>query len=376
MFEQGGSMQRILHVIGRMDRAGAETLIMNLYRNIDRSRYQFDFMVFTKTKADYDDEIEELGGRIYHMPAFNGINYPYLAYLINKFFDEHSYSVVHGHIGSLAPMYLAIAKKHGSYTIAHSHSTNSSSFLYRTTFTILAWSVRYIADYFFACSEEAGIDRFGMKIVNSDHFKIINNGIDSDLYRYSAERHEKMKEQFSLTDKIVFGHVGRFALAKNHPFLIDVFNEIHKQIPDSVLVLAGRGPDEDKIKKQVTDLDLNESVYFLGIRNDVPDLMNLFDCFIFPSFTEGLGIVGIEAQAAGLPCFMSEGIPEEAVITDHAWRMNLEDGSKKWADEICSKIADYKRNDSTEKVKKAGYDIKSIAVELQLFYSEYFGRNK
>lgn len=367
-------MQRILHVIGRMDRAGAETLIMNLYRNIDRSKYQFDFMVFTKTKADYDDEIEQLGGHIYHMPAFNGINYSYLAYLINKFFDEHSYSVVHGHIGSLAPMYLAIAKKHGSYTIAHSHSTNSSSFLYRTTFTMLAWSVRYVADYFFACSEEAGIDRFGVKVVNSNYFRVIKNGIDSDLYCYSAERHQEMKRKFSLSDKIVFGHVGRFALAKNHPFLIDVFNEIHKQIPKAVLVLAGRGPDEEKIKKQVSDLKLNESVHFLGIRDDVPDLMNLFDCFIFPSLSEGLGIVGIEAQTAGLPCFMSEGVPKEAVITNHAWRMSLDDGPKKWANTICSKLAYYVRNDSINDVKKAGYDIKIIAEELQLFYSEHCGR--
>lgn len=362
-------MQRILHVIGRMDRAGAETLIMNLYRNIDRSKYQFDFMVFTQTKADYDDEIEQLGGHIYHMPQFNGINYPYLAYLINKFFNTHHYSVVHGHIGSLAPLYLAIAKKHGSYTIAHSHSTNSSSFLYRTTFTILAWSVRYVADYFFACSVEAGIDRFGNKVVNSERFKVINNGIDSDLYRYSIKRHQEMKEKFKLTDQIVFGHVGRFALAKNHPFLIEIFNEIHKKVPNTVLVLAGRGPDEDKIKKLVSDLSLNNSVIFLGIRNDVPDLMNLFDCFIFPSLTEGLGIVGIEAQASGLPCFMSMGVPTEAVITDHAWRLNLDDSPEKWANEVLLKMSNFKRIDSTNSVKEAGYDIKKIAEELQNFYS-------
>ena len=182
-------MQRILHVIGRMDRAGAETLIMNLYRNIDRTKIQFDFMVFTDSKADYDDEIYQLGGQIYHMPKFTGLNYPYLAYKVNDFFDTHHYDIVHGHIGSIAPMYLSIAKSHGAFTIAHSHSANSSSLIFRAVFMSLAWSVRLIADYFFACSEQAGIDRFGNKIVKSEKFSVLNNGIDANKYRYSFERH-------------------------------------------------------------------------------------------------------------------------------------------------------------------------------------------
>lgn len=364
-------MQRILHVIGRMDRAGAETLIMNLYRNIDRTKIQFDFMVFTDSKADYDDEIYQLGGLIYHMPKFTGVNYAFLAYKVNAFFDMHHYDIVHGHIGSIAPMYLAIAKKHGAFTIAHSHSANSSSLIFRTVFMSLAWPVRLIADYFFACSEQAGIDRFGNKIVSSENFRVLNNGIDADRYQYSLERHENMKTKFKLEDKFVVGHVGRFTQAKNHPFLINVFEEIHKKNPASVLVLVGRGEDEKKVQTIVKESNLENCVIFMGVRDDIPDLMNLFDCFVFPSHSEGLGIVAIEAQAAGLPCFVSEGIPCEAIITKHAWQLNLSDGDKVWAKTIINNTRNFQRENSVEAVKNAGYDIKEIACNLENFYTTH-----
>ena len=364
-------MQRILHVIGRMDRAGAETLIMNIYRNIDRTRFQFDFMVFTDTCADYDEEIERLGGHIYHMPKFTGINYPYLAYKVNEFFKTHNYSIVHGHIGSIAPMYLAIAKKHGSFTIAHSHSANSSSLLFRTVFMTLAWSVRYVADYFFACSYQAGLDRFGKEIVQSDRFEIINNGIDAELYRYSEQRHKNLKAKFKVEDKMVVGHVGRFTYAKNHIFLIDTFCELHSLIPDSILMMAGRGEDEEKIQEYVKNKHLQNSVVFLGVRNDVPDLMNLFDCFVFPSHSEGLGIVAIEAQAAGLPCFMSNGIPTEAIVSDHAWRYDLALGAVEWAKIIKNKIGHFDRKYSVLDIEKAGDDIKTSVRKLEMFYESH-----
>ena len=364
-------MLRVLHVIGKMDRAGAETMIMNLYRNTDRDQVQFDFMVFTDQEADYDDEIRSLGGKIYHMPAFRGINYLSLEKIIDQFFSEHHYDIVHGHIGSLAPMYLQIAKKHGSFTIAHSHATNSTDFIERTVFGIFAYPVRFVADYFFACSKQAGIDRFGKKIVESDRFEILNNGIDTKAYRYSEERHESLKKHFHLEGKNVVGHVGRFVPEKNHEFLIDVFEQMHQKNPDMILVLAGRGPLEEKIQEIVREKKLEDHVMFLGVRNDVPDLMNLFDIFIFPSKHEGLGIVGVEAQAAGLPSFVSEAIPDEAILTDHCWKLSLNENAQEWELFIKRKMMRFERIDSSEEIIKAEYDIGVTADKLQNFYLQH-----
>ena len=219
-------MLRVLQVIGKMDRAGAETIIMNIYRNIDRSKVQFDFMVFSSEKGDYDDEILQLGGNIYRMTAFKGYNYFRLCEEFRKFFEKYPYKVVHGHIGSLAPAYLKAAKKRGAYTIAHSHATKSNRKLENFIFNIFSYRVRYIANYFFACSKQAGIDRFGNKIINSERFEVVNNAIDSEKYKYTLERHEKLKKKYGLENKLIIGHVGRFSPEKNHKFVIDVFEEI------------------------------------------------------------------------------------------------------------------------------------------------------
>lgn len=361
-------MRRVLHVIGKMDRAGAETFIMNVYRSINRQKVQFDFMVFTDETADYDGEIRSLGGNIYHMPIFKGYNYFYLNHCFKVFFKNHPYEIVHAHIGSLAPLYLKQAKKQGAYTIVHSHATKSNRFWNRRIYYLLSHRVIYIADYFMACSLQAGNDRFGHKIVKQDNFSVINNGIDVEKYKYSITRHETMKRLFNMSDKTIFGHVGRFSQAKNHKFLIDVFYEIQKKLENAVLVLVGRGPLEKEIRQYVIDKGLKNKVFFEGIREDVPDLMNLFDAFIFPSFHEGLGIVGIEAQAAGLPCFFSEGIVKEAIITDDVEVYSLEVPASVWANGILKRIKTFKRTDKSEKIDEAGFGINTIAKELEDFY--------
>lgn len=361
-------MIRVLQVIGRMNRAGAETMIMNIYRNIDRTRVQFDFLVFTDNEADYDREIEALGGRIYRMPAFKGYNYMALYRKFQQFFKEHPYKVVHGHIGSLAPAYLKFAKKEGAYAVAHSHCTNSNILSERILYTMLACPVRYVADYFFACSEEAGIDRFGKRVVHSFKFEIVKNAIESRKFVYSEERHRSLKEKFGLRDKIVLGHVGRFAAQKNHSFVIDIFREICKENQEFVLVLVGEGEERPAIEKKIADEGLTEKVILMGVREDIPDMMNLFDAFLFPSKYEGLGNVGIEAQAAGLPCFFSSTIPDEAVVTSNVWKYSLDDGAKKWKDNILKVMQEYQRKDTYNDIVNAGFDVVHTAKQMEEFY--------
>lgn len=361
-------MIRVLQVIGKMDRAGAETMLMNIYRNIDRSKVQFDFLVFSKDRGDYDDEIEKMGGRIFRLNSFKGYNFFEIKKEIKEFFSKQSYLVVHGHLGSLAPVYLKCAKKQGSYTIAHSHGPNSNVLTERLIYSFFAYRVRFIADYFFACSQQAGFDRFGKKIVFSNKYKIINNSIDSEKYRYTMNRHTELKNIFDLKDKTVYGHIGRFIPSKNHKFLIEVFEEILKKDENSVLMLVGKGEEEKRIEHCVKEKGLSEKVKFLGVRSDIPDVLNTFDAFIFPSYYEGLSVVGVEAQAAGLPCFFSDGIVDEAVITNHVWKYSLDLGAEKWAENIVKTVRQFQRTDSYEQIKKAGFDVVETARNIETFY--------
>ena len=370
-------MIKILHVIGKMDRAGAESMIMSYYRAIDRTKFQFDFLVQTEEEADYDKEIISYGGKIYRLPRYLIYNTWIYRQACKKFFElHHDYDIVHGHIGSCASIYLKEAKKYDIFTIAHSHSTGMVARpLMRFLFDIVTHSTRYIADYFFACSLPAGADRYGERIVKSEKFQVIHNAINSKQYIYTKEKHEKLKHNWKLDDKIVVGHVGRFRKEKNHEFLIQVFAEFIKIVPNAHLVLTGDGELEAKIKELVEKNGLTEHVTFTGGRNDVPDMMNLFDLFVFPSFYEGLGIVLIEAQAAGLPCIASDAIVDEAILTDNVKKMCLNQGAEQWALEMKKILCSFARKDETPRIIDAGYDIYANARQLEEFYESHSKRS-
>jgi len=362
---------RILHVIGKMDRAGAETMIMNLYRTINRSKIQFDFMVHSSEKGDYDDEILALGGKIYHVPYFNVANYFDYTKKWKEFFKSHSeHKIVHGHIGSSAAIYLKIAKKFGKYTIAHSHALNSTIFSERIKYGIVSYPTRHIADYFLACSLLAGQDRFGEKVVKGNRFSVLKNAIQSDNFSYSDEVKEKKLQELGLKDKFVIGHIGRLALAKNHTFLLDVFKEVAYKKNNAVLVLVGIGPLEDKIKQKVKDLKIEDKVIFLGLRKDIPELLQAMDIFVFPSLYEGLGVVVVEAQATGINCIISDTVPDEVDIhADLLQSLPLAKPASYWAKKILETRINNRYSRQSE-VIESGYDIKATVNWLQDFYLE------
>ena len=346
-----------------MGRGGLETMLMNYYRNIDRDKVQFDFLTHRDERWDYDDEIESLGGKIYHLPKLNPFSKNYLNAL-DKFFNEHKeYQIVHCHQDCLSGVVLKVAKKNGvKFTIAHSHNANQDKNL---KYLIKLFEKRKIpkyADKLFACGNEAGRWMF-----NTDNFEVLNNAIDTDLYTYNAEKASKVKKEFGIENKFVVGHVGRFNPQKNHEFLIDVFNEIQKIKEDSVLMLVGDGDLRQEIEKKVQDLGLSEKVIFTGIRSDVNDLMQGMDVFLFPSLYEGLGIVLIEAQAAGLKCIISDTIPKDGIITDDVLSLSLNQSPVIWANEVL-KYKGYKRSNNKELIEKADYDIKNNAKKLEQFY--------
>ena len=363
---------RVLQVIGVMDRGGAETMVMNLYRAMDRERIQFDFLVHEQREGDYDAEIERLGGRFFRVPRFTGLNAGSYRRSVRALFAEHpEWRVVHGHIGSCAPVYLSEAKRARAFAIAHSHAQNYVKGLAGLAFNVAAHPVRRVADYFMACSREAGLDRFGGAIVEGDRFAIVPNGIDMTRYACDEAAHERAKAELGLSGRPVVCHTGRLIPVKNHEFLLQVFVQVRRELPDAVLLCAGRGELEDSLKARARELGLGDAVRFLGVVDDVPRLLRAADAFVFPSMNEGLALSAVEAQASGLPTIVSTGVPELAVVSDRTSRMPLADGAEAWASacvRMLAAAARSARSDACEQVRAHGFDIADTSMRLAAFY--------
>lgn len=368
---------RILHVVNKMDMGGTESMIMNLYRNIDHEKFVFDFLVHNNSKGYFDEEIRSLGGNIFFIPKFNGLNYIQYMRECNKFFKENQYDIVHGHISSSASFYLLVAKKSGAITIAHSHSIYAKS-IHSIAHKLFTFSTRYIADYFFSPTLSAGCDRFGEKIVKSNKFFIVKNGFSIENYRFREDNRETVRNSFNFTEKdLVFINIGRFEEAKNHSFIIDVFSKICEKNEDCYLILIGIGTLKNKIMEKVKSLSIEDRVLFLENRTDIPNLLCAADLFIFPSLNEGLGISLIEAQATGIRCIVSENIPVEAILDDEKVKVEkISSGIDNW-EEQSMKLLKYPncRTRSYHLVEEAGYDIKDSTKKLENNYLSFYERN-
>lgn len=363
---------RILHVIGIMNRGGAEAMIMNLYRNIDRTKIQFDFVENSFEPAMYDEEIKQLGGKIYRCPHYNGKNHFTYKKWWERFWKEHhaEYQIVHGHIGSTAAIYLKVAKKYGKYTIAHSHSSGTDYSLKQMLYKIISYNTRNVADFFFACSEAAGRDRYGKKVVNRpQQYKVLNNAIDTRIFVYDEEERKHVRQELNCKEnQLVIGHVGRFTSEKNHTFIIDVFAEVIKTNPDAKLLLVGDGPLRTSIEIRAEEIGVKHNVCFIGVRSDVSSLMQAMDVLLFPSIYEGLPVTLVEAQATGLPCLISDAIPTECEITEGLITVKeLAVPVNEWAT-VVSGLKNEHRCSRCDEIKKRGYDILETAKWLEDFY--------
>ncbi|GIP16503.1 putative glycosyltransferase EpsF [Paenibacillus montaniterrae] len=362
---------RILHVFAHMNRGGAETMIMNIYRKINRDEIQFDFIVHSTEKGAYDDEISLLGGTIYCLPKYRGVNHLEYIKSWQRFFEVNKqYKIIHGHMRSTASLYLSIAKRYGLVTIAHSHSTSSrGSYIEKKIKGVLQYPIRFIADYFFSCSNAAGTWLFGKKIVNQSNYKIIYNGVDTSKFQFSEEKRIISRKCLNLNeDNIVLGHIGSFTEPKNHSFLIDILKECKKVNDNVVLVLVGDGPLNTEIRNKITFENLESSVLLLGIRDDIDNLIHGFDKFVFPSLYEGLPVTLIEAQANGLKCYISDRITKEVVITDLIESLSLNDSPNIWAMKILESSKVNNRKLYAKDIIESGYDITNVAGQLSSFY--------
>lgn len=357
---------RVLQIVNYMDRGGLETMLMNYYRHIDRKKIQFDFLVHREKEAQYDNEIEELGGRIYRVPQLNPFS---STYRINEmdFFHKHFYQIVHCHMDCMSAFPLFHAKRAGvPVRIAHSHSTSQNKDIKYPIKMMCKQFIPMSATHLFACGMEAGEFMFG-----KNKFKIMRNAIEMDKFLFDVSIRSKVRDKFGFKDEVVLGHVANFGRAKNHLYLLDIFNEYHKLNPKSKLLLVGDGSERKNIENKIGILGLRNDVVLAGVRSDVNKLLQAMDVFVFPSLYEGLPVTMIEAQTSGLPCVISQNVPQETDITELVFRVSLDAPLKEWVEKIESALK-IKRESQKEVIQKSGFDIKENVNWLENFYTKVY----
>lgn len=347
-----------------MNYGGVEMVVMNYYRHIDRTKVQFDFIVLEGSSIPQREEIEKLGGRIYVVPRYTHLVQYERA--IQKIFKENRYQIVHSHMNTLSVFSLWCAKKIGiPNRIIHNHSTAGKG---ETKKNLIKYALRPFAKMnatqLCACSRYAGEWMYG----KNTEFKVIHNAIDLKRYRYNETTRNELRKELGLEDKFVIGHIGRLCYQKNHDFLIDIFDEVCKKREDAVLMLIGEGELEDEVRGKVHRLGLDNRVLFLGKKADAYRYYQAMDVFLLPSRYEGLPVVGVEAQAAGLVTIYSTEVSSEVAVTELTSFISLDKSAERWAEAVIEIGGKYKRRDTCEDLKKAGFDIKIEAEKLEQFY--------
>lgn len=365
-----GSPLRVLHVVVNMNRGGAEMLLMNLYRNIDKSMIQFDFL--TCKEGVFDQEIIELGGIVHRVPYITDVGHRGYVNELNHFFHTHKeYKIIHSHMDKMSGLVLKAAKDNNIPTrIAHSHNTSSEG---NTLAKFYKWyvgkNIASSATHLFACSNQAAHWLFREK---KKEAKILRNGIETSSFKFSALIRKQIREEFLIDESsFVIGHIGRFNHQKNHSYLLKIFAKVARKHTNAYLLLVGDGVLRKEIEKKIKKLKLEERVILTGVREDIPHLLQAIDLFVFPSLHEGLPVTLIEAQAACTPCMISDVISREVDMGLNLINyISLKDQGR-WIDEIDKQINTRasREVDSVSALGKKGYDIKSTASWTEGFYS-------
>jgi len=360
---------KVLQVVSKMGNGGIEKFLMNLYSHIDRNKVEFAFVVHTKEEQIYDKLILEYGGKILRVPRFKLYNI--IGYIISwfKLFRENNdYKLMHCHMVSVASIYITISKFFNITSIVHSHSTRSDVGAIRYLKSAFQYPIRFLANYKFACSSEAGIALFGKR----KSFTKIPNAINTEEYMFNQTIRDNYKTLFNLKDKFIIGHVGRINPTKRQDFIIDIMDYIvnKKKIYDYHFVSVGNGSLIDKLITKVERLNLNNHVTFLGYRDDISNIMQMFDMIIFPSLYEGFPVTLIESQCSGLNALISSHLTRDVNLTSLIKRVDIEEKAAVWGNEALKLKMTNNRENYYEIVKSKGFDIKQLADILARFYTD------
>ncbi len=363
---------RVLHILHSMNRGGAENAIMNYYRHIDREKVQFDFLLTENNKCQFEDEIINLGGRVYRVPRLTISNpIPYLK-AIRRFYKSHSeYSIVHSHTSSKSFFPLYLARKAGiPIRICHSHNNRSEDGFRGLIRDYLKYPLSRVSTHFMACSIDAAKWLYGKNV--KDDVIYVPNVVQTQLFQFNSQYRSSIRSYYGIKDStFVIGCTARFSIQKNHVFLLSIFESFHLEFPDSVLLLVGDGELREEIEKIINKLSLSDSVVLTGVVPDPGIYYSAMDVFVLPSLYEGLGMVLIEAQVSGLNCLTSESVAHEVDKTGLVSFIPLSAGPKYWADRISEvKAKGGERISRLKDIVAAGYDAEMTAVFLEHLYLE------
>ncbi len=361
---------RVLMLFTIMNRGGAETMVMNYFRSIDRSKLVFDFIVHREKKGDYDDEIRALGGKIFILPAITPGSILRYQRAIKSFFNEHQeYHIIHGHCSELGLWIYKEASKRGIHFIAaHAHNAPVGWDLKMPFRNMLKHLMRPYLTHFFTCSADSARWLFGPQRAVKAIFQ--PNAVNASDFQYNEEKRSMIREREGWGDKLILGNVARFDKQKNHLFLVDVISQIVKERQDILCVLIGAsGGEYEKVKQRINELQLESYIQFYETRSDIPDLMQGMDILLFPSLHEGLSVTMIEAQSSGLKIVTSTGVSDQvAIVPELVDFLPLESGSGYWSDHI--RQVKYPRENTLIKIRNARFDIHENARWLTGVYLE------
>ena len=365
--------KKVLLYIDRWGTGGIESLLVNIIDKINKENFETNILVSQKESNVYDLVLKKNNCVINEILKKQNKN-PVLRILktlikLKKILKESNVEIIHINVyNSIGLIYAWIAKKAGiKKIIVHAHNTGIDKDKLRVKHLVHNVCKKiFVKKYYIylACSNEAAQFCFG-----NIKTTIIHNGIDTKKFIYNEKVRNTYREKFNLDEKMIIGNVGRFVEQKNHSFLIDIFNEILKINKDCALVLIGKGPLKEDVKRKVKKYGIDKNVIFLQERNDINCLMQMMDAFCLPSLYEGLGIVLIEAQTSGLPCIISNGVPNEAIVTDNVIKIDLKEEPRKWAKIIIEKVEEQNRKSEEKNVTINGYNILENIKELEKIYN-------
>lgn len=361
-----GNKVRVLHIHASLRSGGVAILLQNYYQEMEHDRIAFDHIIHVPDVGMAGIAFQEWGSRIYHLPRFNQLWHTF--WQTRRIIKKEKYQIVHVHHTQKSFVQLFAAWTCGvPVRIAHSHNYYTGErglkYIVNRLYSLLT---RVFATDYFACSEPAGKYVYGSK-VSSPKYKKITNAIDVDKYILDSNVRENIRTKWGMTDGFVICHIGRITHQKNPYRLLQIFGEVLKQKKNALLLWVGTGEMEQDVKKYAEELGVSESVRFIGESKKVNELLMGADCFLLPSLYEGLGIVLVEAQVSGLPCTASDVIPSEVKLTEGVEFIPLSAPDSVWAERIIEK-ANKNREDQSQQIKNAGYDIKQNALALQQWY--------
>ncbi|MGI6545394.1 MAG: glycosyltransferase family 1 protein [Fastidiosipilaceae bacterium] len=363
---------RVLQIVVNLGHNGIDHLVMELYRHIDRERYQFDFIAHGEAVSPFEEEVRQMGGRIFYIPTMTE-NYFASQRRLLDIIEENRYQIAHSHQDSMSGWSLKKARQAGvPVRVAHAHTTDRPKGLRGHIYRMAARGIKTNANYFLGCTNFAAQFMFGERITASERCHILKNAIQTERFQFSEETRAKTRAELGLTDELAIINVGRLSFAKNHEFLLLLFDELRRKDPRAVLLIAGQGELSDKLIERAKELEIEDKVRFLGARSDIPQLLQAADIMVMPSLFEGLPLAAVEAQTSGLPVLFADTIDPISAFSPETEFLSLSESPRRWAERTLELAhLPSPRQDRIEPAKQSGFDISIQADKLADHYDRW-----